>query len=74
MRDGSFLRLKSVEMGYTFPQGWVKKIFLQNVRIYLSGSNLFLLSYFKDWDVEMAGNGLGYPPQRVANIGLNINL
>ena len=73
LRNGSFLRLKTVETGYTFPKRWTDKIFIQNARLYLSGSNLFVLSPFKDWDVDMAGNGFGYPLQRVINIGLNIN-
>jgi TonB-linked SusC/RagA family outer membrane protein len=73
LRNGSFLRLKTVETGYTFPKRWTDKIFIQNARLYLSGSNLFVLSPFKDWDVEMAGNGFDYPLQRVINIGLNIN-
>jgi len=73
LRNGSFLRLKTAELGYTFPKGWTSKLFLENARIYLSGSNLFVLSTFKDWDVEMAGNGLGYPLQHVVNVGLNIN-
>lgn len=74
MRDGSFLRLKSVEIGYTFPRKWTSKIHLDVLRLYLSGSNIFCLSNFKLWDVEMAGNGLGYPIQRVFNIGINVNL
>lgn len=73
LRNGAFLRLKTVEMGYTLPKNWTKKILIDSARIYLSGSNLFVLSAFKDWDVEMAGNGFGYPLQRVVNIGLNIN-
>ena len=73
LRNGAFLRLKTVEMGYTLPKNWTKKIFIDSARIYLSGSNLFVISAFKDWDVEMAGNGFGYPLQRVFNIGLNIN-
>lgn len=73
LRNGAFLRLKTVEMGYTLPKNWTKKILIDSARLYLSGSNLFVLSAFKDWDVEMAGNGFGYPLQRVVNIGLNIN-
>jgi hypothetical protein len=42
------------------------------MRFYVSGSNLFLWSKFKMWDPEMAGNGLGYPIQRVVNLGLNV--
>lgn len=73
MQDGSFMRLKSLEVGYTLPQGITKKIRLGNVRIYLSGTNLLTFSKFKLWDPEMGGNGLGYPIQRVYNIGLNVN-
>ena len=72
MQDASFLRLKSVEVGYTIPQTVTKKIKLQNLRIYLSGTNLLCWSKFKLWDPEMAGNGLGYPVQRVINVGLNL--
>jgi TonB-linked SusC/RagA family outer membrane protein len=72
MRDGSFLRLKQAEIGYTIPGKWQQKIHLSNLRIYLSGTNLLLFSKFKLWDVEMGGNGLGYPLQRVFNIGVNV--
>lgn len=73
MRDGSFLRLKNVEMGYNFNKGIVKRIGLTNLRIYGSGTNLWTWSAFKTWDVEMAGNGLGYPLQRVYNIGVQVS-
>ena len=72
MRDGSFLRLKSVEMGYNVPSKFLERIKVGNMRVYANASNLFAWSKFKMWDVEMGGNGLGYPLQRVYNIGLNI--
>lgn len=72
MQDGSFLRLKSVECGYTFSNKLLKKTPLANLRIYASGTNLAYWSRFKLWDPEMAGKGLGYPIQRVVNVGLNI--
>lgn len=72
MRDGSFLRLKQVEIGYTLPQHWIRKAGLKNLRIYFTGNNLFCFSKFKDWDVEQAGDGLKYPVQRIYNIGLNL--
>lgn len=72
MRDGSFLRLKTVEIGYSFPQKWVRQWSLSNVRIYGTGNNLLVFSKFKMWDPEMAGNGLAYPLQRVFNVGVNI--
>jgi TonB-linked SusC/RagA family outer membrane protein len=73
MRDGTFLRLKTAEFGYSLPKNLVGKVKLQSARIYLSGSNLLLFSKFKMWDPEMAGNGLAYPLQRVFNLGLDIN-
>ncbi len=72
MQDATFLRLKSVEIGYTVPRDLVKKFKVQNLRFYVSGTNLLCWSKFKLWDPEMAGNGLGYPVQRVINVGLNL--
>lgn len=72
MRDGAFLRLKSVEMGYSLPKRWTKTFKMQSVRFYTSGSNLAIFSAFKMWDPEMGGNGLAYPLQRVINFGANI--
>lgn len=73
LRDGTFLRLKSLEIGYSFNPGFLKKVKLKNARIYLTGTNLLTISRFKIWDVEMGGNGLGYPIQQTANIGINLN-
>lgn len=74
LRDGTFLRLKSAEIGYTLPQKQATKVRLQNLRVYLSGTNLFCITKFKLWDPEMGGNGLGYPVQRVFNIGIQLSL
>ena len=74
MRDGSFIRLKSMEVGYTLPASWTKKMKLDRIRLYLSGSNLLCFSKFKLWDPEMGGKGLGYPIQRVFNLGINIDM
>ena len=73
LRDGSFLRLKSAELGYSLPARWVKKAYMQNARFYVNGLNLLTFSKFKLWDPEMAGQGFSYPIQRVLNLGLNIN-
>ncbi len=74
MRDGSFLRVKNVELGYTLISRQLTRWGLSNCRIYLNASNLFVISKFKTWDPEMGGNGLGYPVQRVYNIGINLGL
>jgi TonB-linked SusC/RagA family outer membrane protein len=71
MRDGSFLRLKQLELGYSF--GELDKVRIKNLRGYLSAENLFIISPFKLWDPEMGDNGLGYPIQRRFNIGLQIS-
>ncbi len=74
MRDGSFLRFKQVELGYTMNGNAIRRFKMNDLRIYFSGTNLFALSNFKLWDPEMAGDGLGYPVQRVFNIGVRISL
>ncbi|MDR1169543.1 MAG: TonB-dependent receptor [Prevotellaceae bacterium] len=71
LREGSFLRLKSVEIGYNIPN--VKKFFMHSARFYVTLENLFYLSSFKLWDPEMKGNGLGYPLNRRYNIGVLLN-
>ena len=73
MRDGSFMRLKSLEMGYSLPERWIKPLKVENFRIYFSGLNLLTFSSFKLWDPEQAGNGFAYPIQKVFNLGVNIN-
>jgi len=72
MRDGSFLRLKQVEIGYALPSHIQKRIHTTNCRIYINATNLLSFSKFDLWDAEMGGYGLGYPVQRVFNIGLNV--
>lgn len=74
MRNGSFLRLKQVEIGYTLPRRLQQKLHASNFRIYVNATNLLNFSSFKLWDVEMGGNGLGYPIQRVINLGLDLTI
>lgn len=73
LRNGAFLRLKTVELGYNLPGNLFKKIGLQNSRIYLSGTNLFVISPFKLWDPEMGRAGLGYPPNKRFNVGIQLS-
>jgi len=72
MRDGSFLRLKSAEMGYTLPRKLTQKFGVDLLRFYLSGNNLWIWSVFDLWDVEQGGSAFNYPIQRVLNVGLNL--
>lgn len=72
MRDGSFVRLKQMEFGYTLPQKLTNKIHIDNLRVYFQGNNLLCWSKFKLWDPELAGEGFNYPIQRTFNIGVNV--
>jgi hypothetical protein len=72
--ENSFIRLKSAELAYNVPQPVLKKIRMSNVRVYVNGTNLLLISKFKLWDPEMGSNPLAYPIQRVVNVGVNIGL
>lgn len=73
-RNGSFLRLKQAEIGYSLSTAVTDRLRMKGLRIYANGTNLLSWSKFKLWDVEMASNGLGYPVQRVFNLGLFIQL
>ncbi len=74
IRNGSFLRLKSLEMGYNLPGKFLQKFSIEQARVYLNATNLLTISKFKLWDPEMAGNGLGYPPQKMFNLGITLSL
>ncbi|SEA07223.1 TonB-linked outer membrane protein, SusC/RagA family [Arachidicoccus rhizosphaerae] len=74
LRDGSFMRLKSAELGFNFPAKLLKRYGMTSCRLYLNGTNLFTFSAFKLWDPEMGASGLGYPIQRVMNVGVQIGL
>ncbi|MDR0686476.1 MAG: TonB-dependent receptor [Dysgonamonadaceae bacterium] len=72
MYDNKYLRFKSIELGYSLNDKLVKKLHLGSLRFYLSGTNIWLWSSFKIWDVELGNNGLNYPLQRTVNAGLNL--
>ncbi|QIU93297.1 SusC/RagA family TonB-linked outer membrane protein [Bacteroides faecium] len=74
LRDGSFMRLKNFEIGYSLPKSLLNKTFIKSFRIYASGSNLLTFSDFKLWDPEKGnGDGSGYPLNRVITFGFNAN-
>jgi hypothetical protein len=75
LRDASFLRLKTVEIGYNLPVHRLQRMHVQNLRLYLNGSNLFSIDQFgPSFDPESpADNGSYYPQQRVLNAGLSVS-
>ena len=74
-RNGAFMRLKNLEIGYTLPKSVIARTgFLQSMRVYVSGTNLLTFSEFKLWDPEKGGGqGASYPNNRVYSFGLNLN-
>ncbi len=73
LRNGSFLRLKQVELGYNLLKNNASnKLGISTLRLYATGTNLHVWSKFKLWDPELRNNGLNYPLQRVVNLGLQI--
>nr|WP_320038045.1 TonB-dependent receptor [uncultured Bacteroides sp.] len=75
LRDGSYVRLKTVDIGYTIPKNVVNKLHFNNVRIFLVGTNLLTWSSFKLWDPELADpRGESYPLSKSVTMGLSVNL
>ena len=76
MRNGRFLRLKNLDIGYTLPKPMVNTIHLESVRIYISGQNLITWSPFKLWDPELDSSQRGqtYPITRSFTAGIQISL
>jgi len=78
LRDASYLRLKTAEIGYTLPGKLTSRFKTNSLRVFVSGLNLFTWSGFEYWDPEL-GNGLAgangakYPIQRTYNVGINAN-
>lgn len=74
-KDMSFIRLKSIEVGYSLKKTTAEKIKLSGLRGYVSGNNLFYLSKFKLWDPELdTRTGLKYPSSKSILFGLEISL
>lgn len=76
LRNGRFLRLKNLDIGYTLPKPMVNTIHLESVRIYISGQNLITWSPFKLWDPELDSSERGqiYPITRSFTAGIQISL
>lgn len=73
LEDASFIRLKNVELSYTLPKTWMDKLKIENVRIFVVGSNLFTIDKIGYLDPESATVNVGqyYPQTRTYSFGLN---
>lgn len=85
LRDGSFLRLRNVQLGYTLPKALSERLNIERLRIYLAGQNLLTFTKYPGFDPEIGDQGSGdqsldygidratYPLSRVYMIGVNLN-
>ncbi len=76
LQNAAYIRLKNIQMGYTFPQNWLKPAHISNLRIFASAENLWtgtkLSSIYDPETIDGPNNGVGYPLTKVISCGLNI--
>ncbi|MDE6862278.1 MAG: SusC/RagA family TonB-linked outer membrane protein, partial [Alistipes sp.] len=83
LEDGSFLRARNVQLGYTLPQDLTKKAGISRLRIYVQAENLFTLTNYTGCDPEVTGSNSGYgtevgvdrgvyPQSRTFSVGVNL--
>ena len=80
VENGSYLRLRTLQLGYTFPREWMQRIYLNKLRVYVNAQNLFTLSAFNGWTPEVGGSplrsgvddGALYPIPAAVTFGLNV--
>lgn len=83
VEDGSYLRIKNISLGYTFPQKWIHKWKIENLRIYMNVQNAFTFTKYKGYDPEVGSYNYNvllrgvdyarYPSQRIYTFGLNLS-
>jgi TonB-dependent starch-binding outer membrane protein SusC len=74
LKDASFIRLKTLEIGYDFPKRLLSKINVNSLRLYANGNNLFTIDKLKWFDPEgISTFGDFYPQSKVYNIGFNLS-
>ena len=82
IEDGSYLRLRTVTLGYTFPRRWTRRAKIDRLRIYVSATNLWTLTGFTGLDPEFSNTtktaygvyyGSTYPQTRMFSFGLDLN-
>lgn len=69
--NGSFVKLRNLQFGYTLPRMMSEKVLIQRARLFVSGENLLVLSPFPGIDPEIGPN-VGYPTMRQLAVGLNV--
>lgn len=68
-KDGSFIKLRSIELGYSLPQQWISVVGLEHLRVFVNGTNLFSIDGIKHSDPELFA---GYPVTKTWSVGLKV--
>jgi TonB-linked SusC/RagA family outer membrane protein len=74
--DGSYLRLKNLQLTYTVPASLLQKAGINSARFYVSGTNLLTFSKLNEWNLDPeaeSGRGIYYPQTSLYTLGLNLN-
>lgn len=80
LEDGSYFRLRNIQLGYSFNETILDKVGMTGLRIYASGQNLFTITNYSGLDPDVQGNGIlergldngNWPSSRIISLGLNI--
>jgi len=79
VKNGDYLRLKNVQLGYTLPQSFTKKVLISSLRLYVSAENLLTFTKYEGFDPEISSGGTSigidrgcYPQARTFTFGLNL--
>ncbi len=77
LEDGDYLRIKTIQFGYSLPSDVIKKVGLSRTRIYLTGENLFTFTKYTGYDPEIGGSVMGidrgfYPQAKTFMLGVNL--
>ena len=74
LQNSAYLRLKNIQIGYTLPESFTKKLSMNRIRFYLNAENLLTLTKMKGVDPEApVGNGNMYPLTKVCSFGVNVS-
>lgn len=83
VEDASYLRIKNISLGYTFPQKWLRRLQIDHLRLYVNIQNLCTITGYKGYDPEIGAlnynvllrgvDDARYPSQRIYTFGLNFN-
>lgn len=71
LHDASYLKIKTIQLGYTLPQRWTRKIRMERLRLYVNLENYFTFTSYPGLDPEV-GSDITYPLTKTVSLGLNI--